>query len=73
MEFSNTYAKIDLDAIKENFAAIRQRANAPVMAVVKADAYGHGAVRVARVLEQECKFFGVSSVARPWSCARPGS
>ena len=63
MEFSNTYAKIDLDAIRENFAAIRQRANAPVMAVVKADAYGHGAVRVARVLEQECHFFGVSSVA----------
>ena len=63
MEFSNTYAKIDLDAIKENFAAIRQRANAPVMAVVKADAYGHGAVRVARVLEQDCAFFGVSSVA----------
>ncbi len=63
MEFSNTYAKIDLDAIRDNFAAIRQRANAPVMAVVKADAYGHGAVRVARVLEQDCAFFGVSSVA----------
>ena len=63
MEFSNTYAKIDLDAIRENFAAICQRANAPVMAVVKADAYGHGAVRVARVLEQDCAFFGVSSVA----------
>ena len=63
MEFSNTYARIDLDAIRDNFKAIRQRANAPVMAVVKADAYGHGAVRVARVLEPDCAFFGVSSVA----------
>ena len=63
MEFSNTYAKIDLDAIRENFRAICQRAGAPVMAVVKADAYGHGAVRVAHVLEEECAFFGVSSVA----------
>ena len=63
MEFSNTYAKIDLDAIRDNFRAISQRANAPVMAVVKADAYGHGAVRVARLLEPECAYFGVSSVA----------
>ncbi len=63
MEFSNTYAKINLDAIRENFAQIRQRANAPVMAVVKADAYGHGAVRVARALEPDCAFFCVSSVA----------
>lgn len=63
MEFSNTYAKIDLDAIRDNFKAISRRANAPVMAVVKADAYGHGAVRVARVLEPDCAFFGVSSVA----------
>lgn len=63
MEFSNTYAKIDLGAIRDNFRAIKERAGAPVMAVVKADAYGHGAVRVARVLEPECAFFGVSSVA----------
>lgn len=63
MEFSNTYAKIDLDAIRENFSAICQRAGAPVMAVVKADAYGHGAVPVARVLADDCAFFGVSSVA----------
>ena len=63
MMLSNTYAKIDLGAIRDNFRAIRQRANAPVMAVVKADAYGHGAVRVARLLEEDAAFFGVSSVA----------
>ena len=62
MEYSNTFVKIDLDAILENFRAIRERAGAPVMAVVKADAYGHGAVPVARLLEQSCGFFGVSSV-----------
>ena len=63
MELSNMYARIDLDAIRENFAAIQTRAGAPVMAVVKADAYGHGAVPVARLLEQDAAFFGVSSVA----------
>lgn len=32
------------------------------MAVIKADAYGHGAVQVARLLEEHCAFFGVSSI-----------
>ncbi len=63
MEYSNTYAKIDLSAIRDNFHAIRQKAGAPVMAVVKADAYGHGAVPVAQLLESECAFFGVATVA----------
>lgn len=62
MNFDNTYVTIDLDAITENFRAIRQKAGVPVMAVVKADAYGHGAVQVARELEPLCAFFGVSSM-----------
>ena len=63
MELSNTYAIIDLDAIAHNFRAICKRANAPVMAVVKANAYGHGAVQVARLLEKDAAFLGVSSTA----------
>ena len=72
MELSNTYAKIDLDAIRANFRAVKARANAKVMAVVKADAYGHGAVPVARMLEPECTFFGVSSVAEAVELRRAG-
>ncbi len=60
---SNTYLRIDLDAIAENFRAIQKKAGVPVMAVVKADAYGHGAVQIARLLEKECDFFGVSSLS----------
>ena len=63
MEYSNTYVKIDLDAILANFRAVQQCAGAGVMAVIKADAYGHGAVEVAKLLEKECDFFGVSSMA----------
>ena len=63
MEYSNSYIKIDLDAVLENFRAVRNRANAEVMAVIKANAYGHGAIPVARLLQEECAFFGVSSVA----------
>ena len=62
MRFDNTYVTIDLDVIAENFRAIREKAGVPVMAIVKADAYGHGAVQVARHLEGQCAFFGVSSM-----------
>ncbi|MCZ2838477.1 alanine racemase [Modestobacter sp. VKM Ac-2985] len=39
---------VDLDAIAENTAALRARAARPLMAVVKADGYGHGLVPAAR-------------------------
>ncbi|HEV8334884.1 MAG TPA: alanine racemase [Candidatus Polarisedimenticolia bacterium] len=46
-----TRAEVSLDALEANLAAIRSRAGGlPVMGVVKADAYGHGAVPVARAL-----------------------
>ena len=62
MNFDNTRVKIDLDIIQRNFDAVREKAGVPVMAVVKADAYGHGAVQVARLLQDKCAFFGVSSI-----------
>ena len=62
MKFDNTYVTIDLDIIAANFRAIREKAGVPVMAVIKADAYGHGAIQVARQLQSECAFFGVSSM-----------
>lgn len=62
MNFDSTYVKIDLDIIAANFDAVRQKAGVPVMAVVKADAYGHGAIQVARLLQDKCAFFGVSSM-----------
>jgi len=39
---------VDLDAIAANTAALRARVDRPLMAVVKADAYGHGLVPAAR-------------------------
>ncbi len=49
---TRTWAEIDLDALKENIINIRKKTdkNALVMAVVKADAYGHGAVEVSKCL-----------------------
>ena len=62
MDFDATRVVIDLDAISDNVDAIRQKAGVPVMAVIKADAYGHGAVQVARLLQDKCEFFCVSSI-----------
>ena len=49
---TRTWAEINMDALKENIINIRKitQKNAMVMAVVKADAYGHGAVNVANLL-----------------------
>lgn len=62
MDFDNTQLKIDLDAIADNFRAVQQKAGRPVMAIIKADAYGHGAVVIAKLLQEQCAFFGVSSM-----------
>ncbi|GGK05224.1 alanine racemase [Luteimonas terricola] len=44
---------VDLDRIAGNLRAIRAHAGVPVMAVVKANAYGHGLVPVARHLQAQ--------------------
>ena len=63
MTFDNTHVNIDLDCIAANFDAVQNKAGVPAMAIIKADAYGHGAVEVARLLLQnKCRFFGVSSM-----------
>jgi alanine racemase len=49
-----TRAEIDLAALRQNVAEIRRLApRVEVLAVVKANAYGHGALPIARALEQE--------------------
>lgn len=72
MDFDSTSVKIDLDAISDNMDAIRAKAGVPVMAVIKADAYGHGAVQVARLLQDKCAFFCVSSILEAMELRRAG-
>jgi alanine racemase len=58
-----TVATIHLGALRHNLARIRQlAAPAKVMAVVKADAYGHGLERVARALDAEAEAFAVAAL-----------
>lgn len=56
-------AFIDLDAAAHNVRAIAARSTAPIMAVLKADAYGHGAPQVARaVLAAGVTEIGVTTI-----------
>ena len=59
-----TTAHIDLGALRHNLAQVRRLADArEVIAIVKADAYGHGSVPVARALAAEgVTRFGVALV-----------
>jgi len=58
-----TRAEIDLTALLHNYRQVKSNAgaNRKVLAAVKADAYGHGAVAVARALERHgADFLGVA-------------
>jgi alanine racemase len=59
-----TLAEISRSALRDNYAALKALVGKPeIMAVIKADAYGHGAVEVARVLCAEgCRHLGVATV-----------
>ncbi len=72
MRFDNTYVSIDLDRISANFSAIQKKAGVPVMAIIKADAYGHGAIQIARHLQGQCGFFGVSSMLEAMELRQAG-
>lgn len=57
-----TWAEIDLDAVRFNFRSVKSKTNAKIMAIIKADAYGHGVKEVARVLLEEGAYaFGVAT------------
>ena len=72
MNIDSTRVKIDLDAISANFDAIAAKTKVPVMAVIKADAYGHGAIQVAQLLQDRAAFFGVSSMLEATELRRAG-
>ncbi len=64
MEYQRLYAKIDLDAIGKNVSGVRGKipCDTRIMAVIKADAYGHGAVALARYLDSRVDYYGVATI-----------
>ncbi|MEA4901773.1 alanine racemase [Desulfitobacterium sp.] len=55
------WAEVDLNALKRNYGRIRTYTKSEIMPIVKADAYGHGAVPVVKTLiEAGARRFGVA-------------
>jgi alanine racemase len=70
-----TFAEIDLAALRENYAVVRKSvpSRAAVLAVVKADAYGHGFLEVSKELERQgVDAFGVAFLAEAIQLRKSG-
>ena len=63
MDF-RVYAVIDLDRITDNIIAMKRQLpeHTGLMAVVKADGYGHGAVPISKMVEELVEYYGVATV-----------
>lgn len=63
-EYFRTYAAVDLDAIENNLSQLKAKAGKDVLtlAIVKADAYGHGAVGVATAIQDKVDYFGIAEL-----------
>jgi alanine racemase len=55
-------ALIDLQALRHNYQLAREVSGARALAVIKADAYGHGAVRCAQALQEQADGFAVACI-----------
>ena len=57
-----TWAEVDLDAIEHNFLAARNHLpkDMKLLVTVKANAYGHGAIPVAKLLQNKVDYFAVA-------------
>jgi alanine racemase len=51
-DHQDAWIEVDLNRIAGNFSQIKKRVQVPIMAVVKANAYGHGIVEVSKALEK---------------------
>ncbi len=68
-----TYAVVSLSRLRANLAAVRRHvAPARVMAILKANAYGHGLAAVARALAPQADAFGVALVEEGIALRRLG-
>jgi alanine racemase len=76
MSAENTYrcwAEIDQSALLHNLSVVRERiGTADVLAVVKANAYGHGLIGVAETVANEVQLFGVANLEEALALRKAG-
>jgi alanine racemase len=76
VETSRVWVEIDLDALEHNLAVIRRRIGSgpEILLVVKADAYGHGAVAIAHhALRSGVRAFGVGTASEALELRQSGN
>ena len=64
MEYHRIYAKIDLDAIEHNIDLVKDKIgkDTKLLLVIKADAYGHGSVELAKTFSEKADYFAVAEM-----------
>ncbi|MBQ1378104.1 MAG: alanine racemase [Lachnospiraceae bacterium] len=70
-----SYVEIDLDILRQNYRILKETLHdgQEIMCVVKADAYGHGAVPAAKVYSSEgCRNFAVSNIEEALELRKAG-
>ena len=72
-KYRRIWVEVDLDALHHNLnEAKRVSKGAKILAVVKADGYGHGAVEVAKAIQDEADYFGVALIDEALQLRRHG-
>lgn len=69
-----SYVLVDLDAIADNIKAVKSRIapDVKVMAVIKTDGYGHGAVQIGQYLKDDVDYYAVAAVEEALELRRAG-
>lgn len=72
--YFRTQAAIDMDAVEYNYNQVRAKLpeNVKILCVIKADAYGHGAVQLGKFFDDKCDFFGVACVEEALELKKAG-
>ncbi len=63
-EYYRTFAEISIDVIESNLTQLKSKLKKDVLtlAIVKADAYGHGAVGVSKAIQNKVDYFGIAEL-----------
>ena len=71
--YLRTYCEIDLDAIRQNLSHIREKIDkAKLLAVIKADGYGHGACQIGHYVEDLVDYYAVATIEEGVELRRDG-
>ena len=73
-KYDRTYVEIDLEAIKHNIRCEREKVGdkVKIMAIIKANAYGHGDIEVAEALKDEVDAYGVAIIEEALKLRKAG-